>query len=202
MTAIPNIFAAIVILAVSFYAARFIANLVGTILEGMNFDRIPAVLGIEQMFAGGIPPSKLVGKILIFFTMLFAVVEAANRLGFAQVSGLVGSFVELGGQIILGSVILGVGFWLANISYNTILKGGADNRIAAGIARFAILGLVTAMGLRAMGLADDIVNMAFGLILGAIAVAVALSFGLGGREAAGKQMEYWFKQMRGEPNAK
>jgi hypothetical protein len=52
------------------------------------------------------------------------------------------------------------------------------------------------MGLRAMGIADDIVNLAFGLTLGAAAVAVALAFGLGGREAAGRQMEYWLARMR------
>jgi hypothetical protein len=54
----------------------------------------------------------------------------------------------------------------------------------ARIAQFAILGLVFAMGLRAMGIANEIVQLAFGLVLGAVAVAVALSFGLGGREAA------------------
>jgi hypothetical protein len=52
------------------------------------------------------------------------------------------------------------------------------------------------MGLRAMGIADDIVNLAFGLTLGAVAIAVALSFGLGGREAAGKQMEHWLSKFR------
>jgi Conserved TM helix len=66
----------------------------------------------------------------------------------------------------------------------------------ARIARLAILGLVIAMGLRAMGIADDIVNLAFGLTLGAIAVAFALSFGLGGREAAGRQMEHWLSRLR------
>ncbi|MDH3546805.1 MAG: hypothetical protein OEN22_06875, partial [Gammaproteobacteria bacterium] len=65
-----------------------------------------------------------------------------------------------------------------------------------GILRVAILGLVLAMGLRAMGIADDIVNLAFGIILGAVAVAFAVSFGLGGREAAGKQMEYWLSGLR------
>jgi hypothetical protein len=64
------------------------------------------------------------------------------------------------------------------------------------VARFAILALVLAMGLRAMGIADDIVNLAFGLTLGAVAVAVALSFGLGGREAAGKLMEHWLAKFR------
>lgn len=47
-----------------------------------------------------------------------------------------------------------------------------------------------------MGIADDIVNMAFLLILGAVAVAIALSFGLGGREAAGRQMEHWLAKLR------
>ena len=59
------------------------------------------------------------------------------------------------------------------------------------IARVAILGLVIAMGLRAMGIADDIVNLAFGLVLGAVAVATALAFGLGGRDAAGRVADRW-----------
>jgi hypothetical protein len=70
----------------------------------------------------------------------------------------------------------------------------------AGIARYAILGLVLAMGLSAMGVAEEIVNMAFALVFGAVAVAVALSFGLGGREAAGRQMEHWMARLRGEKN--
>lgn len=195
---IPDIFAASVILVIAFFVAKFVANLVTTLLQGMNADKLPSALGLDEVFTECAAPSVLAGKLLIFFTMLFAAIEASNQLGFNQVSGLITTFVEFGGKILLGSVILAVGFWLANIVYRVILSSSGQSEIAAGIARFAILGLVTAMGLNAMGLADDIVNMAFGLILGAIAVAVALSFGLGGREAAGKQMEYWFKQMRGE----
>ncbi len=48
-----------------------------------------------------------------------------------------------------------------------------------------------------MGLADDIVNLAFGLTLGGVAFAFALAFGLGGREAAGRQLEHWFSRLRG-----
>jgi len=47
-----------------------------------------------------------------------------------------------------------------------------------------------------MGIADDIVNLAFGLTLGSIAVAFALAFGLGGREAAGKSMEDFLSRFR------
>lgn len=198
MRTIPDIFAAAVILIIAFYVARFVANLVASLLQGMNFDRVPAALGFGDVFTTGITPSILVGRLIIFFTMLFATIEAANQLGLHQVGDLVTTFVEFSGQILLGSIILAVGFWLANITYLVIIRSSGESKILAGIAKFAILGLVTAMGLHAMGLADDIVNMAFGLTLGAIAVAVALSFGLGGREAAGRQMEYWFRQLRGE----
>lgn len=96
--------------------------------------------------------------------------------------------------MLLGSAIIAIGFWLLNFAHETIIRiHGANPGGVANIARFAILDLVIAMGL-----ANEIVSLAFGLPLGAIAVAVALSFGLGGREAAGKQMEHWLSQARGE----
>jgi len=94
-------------------------------------------------------------------------------------------------------LILAIGFWLANVVHGALARGGSENaRWLARIAQVAIIGLVIAMGLRAMGIAPEIVNLAFGLTLGAVAVAVALSFGLGGREAAGRQMEHWLQKLR------
>ena len=195
--AIPNILAAAVILTITYYVAKFIAALVVNLLAGIGFNAVPAKLGFVDTFTKQSTVSDLVGKIIIFFAMLFATVEAANRLGFSQVSDIVGMFIQFGGDILLGSVILMVGFWLANLAYKAIDRAsGKQSSGLASIARIAIIGLVVAMGLRAMGIADDIVNMAFGLTLGSVAVAVALAFGLGGREAAGKQLEYWFSKMR------
>lgn len=196
--ALPNVFAAIVILAIAYFVARFAAELVTQLLSGLNFDTLPARLGVPLQGQGAPSLSKGVGTLIVFFTMLFAVVEAANRIGFVQVSDLISTFIAFGSQILLGTVIIAIGFWLSNLAGNAIRRlYGDDAAMPANIARFSILGLVVAMGLRAMGLADDIVNLAFGLTLGAIAVAVALSFGLGGREAAGRQVEHWLSRMRG-----
>ena len=52
------------------------------------------------------------------------------------------------------------------------------------------------MALRQMGLANEIINLAFGLLLGAIAVAVALAFGLGGREIAARTLTEWQQRLR------
>ncbi len=197
LAAVPNVFAAALILAVAWLVSGFIAHLASSLLGGMGFDELPARMGLAAAFRGETPPSALVGKILVFFVMLFATVEAADRLGFGQVSGLVTTLIEFGGQVLLGVVIIGAGFWISNLAHEAIGRvGGEDSAPLAKLARFAILGIVLAMGLRAMGLADDIVNLAFGLTLGAVAVAVALSFGLGGREAAGRQMEYWLSHLR------
>ncbi|GJL50618.1 MAG: hypothetical protein NPIRA01_18450 [Nitrospirales bacterium] len=196
LAAIPNIFAAAIILAIAYFVAGLVSSLVSNLLGGIGFNGLPEKLGVGQVLMGEPTPSQIVGKVISFFIMLFATVEAANRLGFHQVSGLVAMFIQFGSQVLLGGFIITIGFWLSNLAYAAI--SGAGSTSAANIARFAILGLILAMGLRAMGLADDIVNLAFGLTLGAIAVAVALSFGLGGREAAGRQMEHWLSKLRGE----
>jgi hypothetical protein len=194
MAAIPNIISAAVILAITYYVARFVALTLSLMLSGLGIDELPeklGVVGLNDRYA----PSILIGKIVLFFAMLFATVEAANMLGFTQVRDVVTMLIRFGGQILLGSVILAAGFWLSNLTYRAITRMGTSATMA-NIARFAILGLVTAMGLRAMGLADDIVNLAFGLTLGSVAVAVALAFGLGGREAAGKLAEHWVSKLK------
>jgi hypothetical protein len=61
-------------------------------------------------------------------------------------------------------------------------------KILAQAARISILAFAGAMALRQMGLANEIITLAFGLLLGAIAVAVALSFGLGGKEIAAREI--------------
>ncbi|MCX7891461.1 MAG: mechanosensitive ion channel [Burkholderiales bacterium] len=198
LAAVPNIIAAGLILVVSWYVASFASALLARLLASLGFDTLPARIGFEHAFRET-RASTLVGRIALFFAMLFATVEAANRLAFTQVRDIVAMFIKFGGDVLLGSAILAIGFWLANLAYAAIDRAsGPQTKGLARVGRFAILGLVIAMGLRAMGIADDIVNLAFGLTLGAIAVAFALSFGLGGREAAGRLMDHWLAKFRKE----
>ncbi len=199
MASLPNLIAAALILSLTWFIAKFASGLVASLLEGLGINEIPAALGLGAAFERGPKLSTMMGNLILFFAMLFAVVEAANRLDFLQVSTLVAQFIEFGGQVLMGVVIIAVGLWLAGLAHGAISRLGGSNAGAfAGLARIAILGVVFAMGLRAMGIADEIVQLAFGLALGSVAVAVALSFGLGGREAAGKQMEHWLGKLRGE----
>lgn len=197
LSAVPNLVAAALILVVTWYVAKFAADLLARLLAGMGLDTVPEKIGMSAAFSGEFKPTTLVRGLALFFAMLFATVEAANRLDFTQVRDLVSMFIKFGGEVLLGGAIFAIGFWLANLAYDAIHRASGEKKTGiARLARIAILGLVIAMGLRAMGIADDIVNLAFGLTLGSVAVAFALSFGLGGREAAGRQMEHWLSQLR------
>ena len=89
MDAIPNIFAAAVILAVAFFLSELIADLGTNLLGGIGFDGLPKKLGAQMIFPEGTTPSRVVGRLIVFFVMLFATVEAAKVVGFAQVSDIV-----------------------------------------------------------------------------------------------------------------
>ncbi len=181
MAAIPNIIAAGIILAVTYFVAKFVVQILSGILDGMNIDAMPHKLGIAGMFTPTFTPTKLIGSAIMFFAMLTGLTAAVDKLNISIISDIMARVLEFGGGILVGGVILVIGNFLSTLAHNSIAKSSPG---LADIARFAILGLVLAMGLKAMGLADNIVNMAFGFTLGAVAVAAALAFGFGGRDAA------------------
>ena len=138
----------------------------------------------------------MVGNLALIVLMLFATAEAAELMGFDVIGQLMSQFLVFGGRVVLGLVILGVGMYLAGVAYNTVSASSASQaRIMANGARLAILILTGAMALREMGLANEIINLAFGMTVGAIAVAIALAFGLGGRDVAARQVEEWREQI-------
>ena len=113
--------------------------------------------------------------------------EAANLLGFAMLNTLIAQFSVFAGQLILGVVIFAIGLFLANLAAKAIEGSGtAQAGLLASVARGAVLVFTGSMALRQMGMAPEIVTVAFSLLLGALAVAFAVAFGLGGRESAGK----------------
>jgi hypothetical protein len=198
LDAVPNIFGAMIILTVSYFIARLVSGLVTTLLTSIGFNRILSLIGL-----GGTPQegqrtlAEVVGYLVFLGLMLFAIIEAADLLGFVILAVLVSDFLTFAGQVILGVIIIGIGLYLANLTRNVILStAGAQADLLSRVAWLAIVVLATAMGLRQMGIADDIVNLAFGLLLGAIAVAAALAFGLGSRDIAAREVEGLLARLR------
>ena len=189
---IPSLFAAVVLIGVAYFVGRLVSGLIGNVLAGAGFDNILAQLGLSRPTEDGRTPSALVGTLILVAILLFASVEAASLLGFVNLAEMLSGFIALGGQVILGLVVFGIGLYLANLAATTVrASGSAQAPLLAAAARVAIIVLTSAMALRQMGLANEIINLAFGGLLGAIAVAVALAFGLGARDVAGRAVERW-----------
>jgi hypothetical protein len=185
-SAVPNIVGAAIILLIAYMIGKFVIFLLSGLLDGMNANALPEKMGFANLF-GKFTFIQFITGILMFFIMLGAATMAVEVLEIEIISTVFAQVLSFGGNIVVGIAILAVGNFLATLAYQKMSEN-SDNTFMAGIARFAILGLVLGMGLKEMGLGDEIINMAFGLTLGAVAVAFALSFGLGGREAAGDTM--------------
>ena len=195
-TAIPAVLGAALVLAISYFIGRLIANLITDLLSGVGFDLVPQRIGLNM--AGTRTPSQLVGYLILIAIMLFAAVSAAELLGSEFLSVILTAFLAFLGQLVLAVIVFAIGLYLANLARSVILSaGGAGATFMASLARIAILVLAGAMSLRQLGIADDIVNLAFGLLLGALAVAAALAFGLGSRDIAGREVERFLSSMRG-----
>ena len=193
LSAFPAVFAAALVLAIAYMVGRVVAGLITNLLTGFGFNTILLKLGLSREPEEGTQtPSQVVGYLVLVGIMLFASIEALRLLGFGAVANMVVSFTAFAGQVVLGLIIFAIGLYLANLAANTVkASGAAQATLLALAARISILVLAGAMALRQMGLADEIINLAFGLLLGAIAVAAALAFGLGGRDLAARKLEEW-----------
>ena len=200
LAAAPSIFGAALLLTVSYITGHVVSRLVANLLAGLGFNAILSRLGLgKELGEGERAPSAVAGSLILVAIMLFAATEAARLLGFAAVADLLVEFLRLSGRIVLALVIFGLGLYLASLAANAVrATGGAQAGLLATAARLAIILLTGAMALRHMGLANEIINLAFGLVVGSAAVAIAIAFGLGGRDVASRQLEGWIKSAKSE----
>jgi hypothetical protein len=186
LAAIPHILTAALWLGIAFVLARFVKTIIEGILPPTGFDNAIRSTGI---LPAGSSPSRLVANIAFIAVMLAAAIEAAQQLGGGTVAIFLAQVTELGGKVIFGTLIIVTGIFLARIIAGLVGSSTGEGSYGEEIVKYAIIALFTAIGLTFMGLADQIVILAFGLILGSAAVAVALAFGLGGRDAAARILE-------------
>ena len=196
LAAIPKVLAAAAILAIFYYLAKFIANIVRNVVAGVNADDFARRAHLTE-FLGRFSLSGIAGGLTFFFIFFSGLITAVNILDFEQLTLLLNEMFAITLQIIFGLVILAIGNVVANFAYDAVSRSQGSTFLAS-IAKYAVLALFIAIALDTMGIAEDIVDLAFGLTLGALAVAFALSFGLGGREAAGEQMRDFLQKFRRE----
>lgn len=183
---LPGIFSACLVVGIAYVVARVVSDLTCNMLMAIGFDGLPKRLGFARNTPqGGRTPSQIAGSVVMVAIVLFAVMQAMPMLGFDLMANMVSQFLYFGARILLGLVIFGFGLYFAKLVSDLVSDSSIQNASSlATVARVAILILAGAMGLQQTGLAQEIVNIAFAVAAGALAVAAAIAFGMGGREAA------------------
>ena len=186
LSAIPRVLSAALWIGIAFIAGKFLKSIIEAILPPTGFDQAIRSTGVVP---AATTPSRVVANIAMVAIILVAAIEAAKQLGGGTIALFLAQVTELGGKVIFGTLIIVVGIMLSRIIAGLVGSGTGEGGYAQTIVRYAIIALFTAIGLTFMGLANEIVILAFGLILGSAAVATALAFGLGGRDAAARVLD-------------
>jgi Conserved TM helix len=202
MAAIPGIFVATITVGVAYVIGTILSGLVTNLLTGIGFNKVLVWLGFgKEPAPGQKTPSEIAGFLVLGSLLLFASIEALKLLTFTTLAAMVMQLTVFAGQVFAGLVIFALGLYLANVAARAIQQSQVTQAdLLATAARIAVLVLSSSIALRQIGLASDIINLAFGLMLGAFSVAVALAFGLGGREVAGRLLDEWVRSAKIPPS--
>ena len=201
---IPQIFTALIILTLGYATAKYVAELITNILTGINFNNLTFWLGLPVQISqlqnnpAAKTPSEIVGIVAMVGIMLFATVTAINVLNLTELSAILQGILIIFSSVLAGLLVLAIGLYFANLAFNLIITSGISQaRILAQTARVTIIAFIGTMALQQIGIATDIVNLAFGLSLGAISVSIALAIGLGSREIAAQLVRQWLDSFKG-----
>lgn len=179
--AIPLVIGAAILLGIAFFIARWVGELIEDILPNLGLDR---ALQDMKVLPESVSATKIVSRVSMTAILLFFAIAATRMLNFPELSAILNRLLVTGGQIIFGAAIIGAGTMLANLLANLFKDSVGSKSITPTVVRYATIGLFVAIGLAQMGIGGPIVELAFGAIVISAAVACAIAFGLGGRDAA------------------
>jgi small-conductance mechanosensitive channel len=183
---IPQLIGALIILIVGYFIAKALQAIVGRVLEGIGFDRWMERGGIKQFFDRADTehtPHSILGRLVFWFVFIIAITMAADALGIPQVSAVLAQLIAYIPSIIAAILILILAALLANF-LSSIVRGATGSDILASVARYAIIVYAVFAAVTQLGIAVELTAPTFLIVLGAVALAAAIAFGLGSREVA------------------
>jgi hypothetical protein len=197
MAYLPVLLGALVILIVGWIVAKAIRGLVDWLLRTIRFDALADKAGISEILRKGdlkISAREVVSSIVYWLVIIMVLVMTVDALGLPKSSDVLSSLFAYVPKVIAALLVLVVAMFLASF-VSGIVRTAAGNanlpkpQVLAGISRWAIIIFAVTISLEQLGIAPLLVTATFNIILGGIVLALALAFGLGGKDAAAKYLE-------------
>jgi putative Mn2+ efflux pump MntP len=201
---VPALFGAAVVLTVGFILARLAQRTVLRLLRRVHLNETLERGGVTvplDPYGTPLTPTRVVSNVVFWFILFTAMLVAADTLGIDYLGQAFSELVSYVPSVIAAVVIVILGIVLGDLVAALIgastgaLNGGAT---LARIGKGGVVLLAVFMSLNELGVGTGIVTTAFAILFGAVALALALSFGLGNRELAGEVTRRWYEQWRAE----
>lgn len=202
---VPALFGAAVILVAGFLVAKLVQKAVTRLLRRAQLNEALERGGVAVgPQAGKVNPTRVVANLAFWFVMFTALLVAADTLGIGYLGQVLSELVSYVPSVIAAVVIVVLGivlgdFVAALITASTASLHGGPMLARAG--KGGVILLAVFMSLQELGVATGIVTTAFAIIFGAVALALALSFGLGNRDLAGEVTRAWYERWKAEREA-
>jgi ABC-type multidrug transport system fused ATPase/permease subunit len=192
LTFIPRLLGFLVILGVGLLVAWLVSKALTAILRRVGFDRMANRIGVsrfEQRMGVSLDPAGVLGKIVYWFIVLIFLVPAADALGLPTVSSTLNTLVTYIPNVFVAILVLFLGTLLATFVADLVRGATATARVGnpglfANLARWSIIGFAALIAFNQLQIGQSLVNILFIAIMGGLALAFGLAFGLGGREFA------------------
>jgi len=197
MAYLPVLLGALVILIVGWIVAKIIRSIVNGVLKVVRFDALADKAGISEVLRKGdlkTSARQIVSGLVYWLIIIMVLVMTANALGLPKASDILSNLFAYVPKVIAALLVLVVAMFLANF-VSGIVKIAAGNaklpkpQLMAGISRWAIIIFAVTIALAQLGIAPLLVTATFNIILGGVCLALALAFGLGGKDAAARYLE-------------
>lgn len=191
---IPNLIGALLILLVGFIIARLVRTALNKVLEKSRMDeslhRSDAGKYVEKVSPDS-TPSKLIGFVAFWFIFLFAISAAIGALKIAALTDFIAQVQAYLPNIIAAVIIFVIAAALAGAVGAAVHKLMGDTptgKIVRAVVPGLILAIAMFMVLDQLDIAPQIVTITYAALIGMLALAGALAFGLGGRDVAAKML--------------
>ena len=201
---LPALVGALIMLFAGYLLAKVLEKLVERFLRRIRLNRMLERGGVMQAVersGSHLNPTRVLANLVFWLVMFAVILIAATTLGFESLANVFSELVSYIPSVIAAIVIILVGIVLGGFVGGLIsasagaLHGG---KALARVGRGGVILLAIFMALQELGIATDIVTTAFAILFGAIALAMALAFGLGNRDLAGQVTREWYEQYRAE----
>jgi len=189
--ALPALIGALIILIIGFIIAKILQGIVTRVLKSMGFEGWMESGGVKQFFERSQTtqtPLSILGKLIFWLVFFIAITMAVDTLGISAISDVLAQFIAYIPQIIAAILILVLATLLANFVAG-IVRGATGSNVIGSVAQYGIIVFAAFAALTQLGIAPELIAPTFLILLGAVALAAAIAFGLGGQGVAQQIVE-------------